>query len=83
MNQPLDLSPIITPSAPSWWPLAWGWWASHYHGHCSDRLSIFHCKTQDKRTNTRRTKHLLAFVIVSLQIPCLRVQLKTSFVRLH
>ncbi|WKY60208.1 DUF4381 domain-containing protein [Vibrio sp. SNU_ST1] len=26
MNQPLDLSPIITPSAPSWWPLAWGWW---------------------------------------------------------
>ncbi|MEZ8649049.1 DUF4381 domain-containing protein [Vibrio splendidus] len=27
MNQPLDLSPIITPSAPSWWPLAWGWWA--------------------------------------------------------
>ncbi len=21
-----DLSPIITPSAPSWWPLAWGWW---------------------------------------------------------
>ncbi|MEZ9385895.1 DUF4381 domain-containing protein [Vibrio lentus] len=27
MNQPLDLSPIITPSAPSWWPLAWGWWS--------------------------------------------------------
>ncbi|MCC4859044.1 DUF4381 domain-containing protein [Vibrio splendidus] len=27
MNQPLDLSPIITPSAPTWWPLAWGWWA--------------------------------------------------------
>lgn len=27
MNKPLDLSPIITPSAPSWWPLAWGWWA--------------------------------------------------------
>ena len=27
MNQSLDLSPIITPSAPSWWPLEWGWWA--------------------------------------------------------
>ncbi|MEZ8491585.1 DUF4381 domain-containing protein [Vibrio splendidus] len=27
MKQPLELSPAITPSAPSWWPLAWGWWA--------------------------------------------------------
>ena len=27
MNQPLDLSPVITPDAPTWWPLAWGWWA--------------------------------------------------------
>ncbi|MFA0057466.1 DUF4381 domain-containing protein [Vibrio echinoideorum] len=27
MNQSLDLSPVIAPDAPSWWPLAWGWWA--------------------------------------------------------
>ncbi len=27
MKQPLDLSPVITPDAPTWWPLAWGWWA--------------------------------------------------------
>ena len=27
MNQPLDLSPVIAPDAPTWWPLAWGWWA--------------------------------------------------------
>ncbi|MGO2160054.1 MAG: DUF4381 domain-containing protein [Vibrio toranzoniae] len=27
MNQPLDLSPVIAPDAPIWWPLAWGWWA--------------------------------------------------------
>ena len=26
MKQPLDLSPVITPDAPTWWPLAWGWW---------------------------------------------------------
>ncbi|WP_172378683.1 DUF4381 domain-containing protein [Vibrio sp. Vb339] len=27
MKQPLDLSPVIAPDAPTWWPLAWGWWA--------------------------------------------------------
>ena len=27
MKQPLDLSPAIAPDAPTWWPLAWGWWA--------------------------------------------------------
>tara|TARA_B100001059_G_scaffold129629_1_gene129582 strand:- start:983 stop:1468 length:486 start_codon:yes stop_codon:yes gene_type:complete len=27
MKQPLDLSPVITPDTPTWWPLAWGWWA--------------------------------------------------------
>ncbi|MBE8577679.1 DUF4381 domain-containing protein [Vibrio sp. OPT18] len=27
MKQPLDLSPVIAPNAPTWWPLAWGWWA--------------------------------------------------------
>ena len=27
MNQSLDLSPVIAPDAPTWWPLAWGWWA--------------------------------------------------------
>ncbi|ARP39872.1 DUF4381 domain-containing protein [Vibrio syngnathi] len=27
MSQPLDLSPVIAPDAPTWWPLAWGWWA--------------------------------------------------------
>ena len=27
MNQPLNLSPVIAPDAPTWWPLAWGWWA--------------------------------------------------------
>ena len=27
MKQPLDLSPVITPDAPTWWPLAWGWCA--------------------------------------------------------
>ncbi|CDT56941.1 DUF4381 domain-containing protein [Vibrio coralliirubri] len=27
MKQPLDLSPVISPDAPTWWPLAWGWWA--------------------------------------------------------
>ena len=27
MKQPLDLSPVITPDVPTWWPLAWGWWA--------------------------------------------------------
>ncbi|MFA0112344.1 DUF4381 domain-containing protein [Vibrio sp. 10N.261.46.E11] len=27
MKQLLDLSPVIAPDAPTWWPLAWGWWA--------------------------------------------------------
>ena len=27
MKQPLDLSPVITPDVPTWWPLAWGWCA--------------------------------------------------------
>ena len=26
MTPKLDLSPIIAPEAPHWWPLAWGWW---------------------------------------------------------
>ncbi|KAB0288168.1 DUF4381 domain-containing protein [Vibrio fortis] len=26
MTPKLDLSPVITPEAPNWWPLAWGWW---------------------------------------------------------
>lgn len=27
-SQPLPLQPLILPDAPSWLPLAWGWWAS-------------------------------------------------------
>ena len=26
-NQSLDLEPLILPTAPDWFPLAWGWWA--------------------------------------------------------
>ena len=26
MTPKLDLSPVITPDAPHWWPIAWGWW---------------------------------------------------------
>ena len=26
MTPKLELSPVITPDAPYWWPLAWGWW---------------------------------------------------------
>ncbi|HAS6347427.1 TPA: DUF4381 family protein [Vibrio vulnificus] len=27
-TQPLALQPLILPDAPSWFPLAWGWWAT-------------------------------------------------------
>lgn len=26
MTPKLELRPVITPDAPHWWPLAWGWW---------------------------------------------------------
>ncbi|MCU8167968.1 DUF4381 domain-containing protein [Vibrio vulnificus] len=27
-STPLELQPLILPAVPSWFPLAWGWWAS-------------------------------------------------------
>ncbi|MGF1746033.1 DUF4381 domain-containing protein [Vibrio minamisatsumaniensis] len=53
MNQPLDLSPIITPSAPSWWPLAWGWWAVIITAIALIALVFFIVKRRQKKQQAK------------------------------
>ncbi|MEZ8696139.1 DUF4381 domain-containing protein [Vibrio lentus] len=48
MNQPLDLSPIITPDAPTWWPLAWGWWVVFITATALIALVFFIVKRRQK-----------------------------------
>ena len=58
MNQSLDLSPVIAPDAPTWWPLAWGWWAVIITGIVLIALVFFIIKRRQK--NQRAKNEALA-----------------------
>ncbi|MCK8070227.1 DUF4381 domain-containing protein [Vibrio sp. 1CM23M] len=53
MKQPLDLSPVIAPDAPTWWPLAWGWWVVIITAITLIALTFFILK---RRKNNQQTK---------------------------
>ncbi|OEF94014.1 DUF4381 domain-containing protein [Vibrio splendidus] len=53
MKQPLDLSPVIAPDAPTWWPLAWGWWVVIITAITLIALAFFILK---RRKNNQQTK---------------------------
>ena len=53
MNQSLDLSPVIAPDAPTWWPLAWGWWAVSITGIVLNALVFFIVKRRQKNQSAK------------------------------
>ncbi|MEZ9514202.1 DUF4381 domain-containing protein [Vibrio splendidus] len=53
MNQSLDLSPVIAPDAPTWWPLAWGWWAVIIAGIVLIALVFFIIKRRQKNQRAK------------------------------
>ncbi|MEZ9390472.1 DUF4381 domain-containing protein [Vibrio splendidus] len=53
MNQSLDLSPVIAPDAPTWWPLAWGWWAVSITGIVLIALVFFIVKRRQKNQSAK------------------------------
>ncbi len=59
MKQPLDLSPVIAPDAPTWWPLAWGWWAVTITAIALLALVFFIVKR--RKTNQREKQEALSY----------------------
>ncbi|MFA0195813.1 DUF4381 domain-containing protein [Vibrio artabrorum] len=53
MKQPLDLSPVIAPDAPTWWPLAWGWWAVIITAIALIALVFFIVKRRQKKQQAK------------------------------
>ena len=50
----LDLSPLLLPEAPSWWPLQWGWWSLAAAIILSIAITIFIIRRNKKKQAPKR-----------------------------
>ncbi|NOH97139.1 DUF4381 domain-containing protein [Vibrio sp. 99-70-13A1] len=50
----LDLSPLLLPEAPHWWPLQWGWWSLAASIIISIIITLFIIRRNKKKQASKR-----------------------------
>ncbi|MDN3616387.1 MAG: DUF4381 domain-containing protein [Vibrio gallaecicus] len=50
----LDLSPLLLPEAPNWWPIQWGWWSLAAAIIFSIAMTIFIIRRNKKKQASKR-----------------------------